>query len=498
MDQAHGAGTYYVLVKADYANAQVESDESNNWKASGPITIELPPLPDLLVAGVLAPERAWPYEMMELVWAITNGGTTNLNGIWQEAISLSTNKVLTNAVRIAAFTFTNSLAPGEFLLRTQWVSMPVDGPAGELEWLVEADSGQAVLESDEQNNIGWATNTVVVPLSVTLSPPTREFSERSSNSPIRALVYRNGPRTNDLLVSLASGDTSELIVPASVTIPTGASSASFDITVVGDGVVDGLQQVPLTATAPGMHEHTIIVMVEDADVPRLELSLESTTLLEGEQAVATVSRTSSTAEAVRVWIGVSGEVQRLSVPESVDILEGAESAVFSVVAEENTLVEGNRTGVVTVWAEGFEEANATVLVVDDDVPGLALSVLPGVMSERAGPLAGVGTVTRSFAGAHPLVVLLESSDPGEAVVPPAVVIPAGALGAQFAIGAVDDLDLDGPQVVTLGGVLTETVSGRPLAVGPGPKCWWPTMKGCASPCRLRPMFWWKGEQVRGG
>jgi len=56
---------------------------------------------------------------------------------------------------------------------------------------------------------------------------------------------------NDLVVSLLSSDTTEITVPAGVTIATGLTSATFDMTIVDDEENDGTQTVTITASAGG-------------------------------------------------------------------------------------------------------------------------------------------------------------------------------------------------------------------------------------------------------
>ena len=58
-------------------------------------------------------------------------------------------------------------------------------------------------------------------------------------------------RTADLVIDLESGDETELTVPATVTIAQGETSATFDLTIVGDGVHRETQTVTVTASAAG-------------------------------------------------------------------------------------------------------------------------------------------------------------------------------------------------------------------------------------------------------
>jgi subtilisin-like proprotein convertase family protein len=78
-------------------------------------------------------------------------------------------------------------------------------------------------------------------------------------------------------------------------------------------------------------------------------------------------------------------------------------------------------------------------------PSLAVTVSPSSFAENAGASAATGTVTLSSAASGDVVVTLLSSDPGAATVPATVTVLDGLSSASFAVAAVDDVDVDGPQ-----------------------------------------------------
>ena len=79
-------------------------------------------------------------------------------------------------------------------------------------------------------------------------------------------VTRSGSTSGDLVVSLASDDTSEATVPSSVTILDGQSSASFNIAAIDDSAVDGTQTVTFSATATGYTAGSDTLEVTDDEV----------------------------------------------------------------------------------------------------------------------------------------------------------------------------------------------------------------------------------------
>ncbi|WP_167546990.1 SdrD B-like domain-containing protein [Stieleria maiorica] len=76
-------------------------------------------------------------------------------------------------------------------------------------------------------------------------------------------IGRNDESLNEVIVSLASSDTSEVAVQASVLIPAGQREITIPIEAVNDVIVDGSQSVTLTAAAAGFVSGTGVLTVSD-------------------------------------------------------------------------------------------------------------------------------------------------------------------------------------------------------------------------------------------
>jgi hypothetical protein len=85
---------------------------------------------------------------------------------------------------------------------------------------------------------------------LTLAMGVDQASEPSGTA-TATLTRKYGGTSTDLEVTLQSSDTSEATVPATVTIPAGFTSVTFDVMVVDDAVADRTQTVTITATATG-------------------------------------------------------------------------------------------------------------------------------------------------------------------------------------------------------------------------------------------------------
>lgn len=100
-------------------------------------------------------------------------------------------------------------------------------------------------------------------ISLALAATPATFSESATNPAATGTVTRTGPTAADLIVNLASNDTTEATVPATVTIVAGQSSATFNVTAVDDSFPDGNRVVTLTATAADSTPGTFNITVND-------------------------------------------------------------------------------------------------------------------------------------------------------------------------------------------------------------------------------------------
>jgi subtilase family serine protease len=456
-------GTYFLVLSADHANAIVESSENNNLGAA-PLTLTLPPLPDLVVHGVVAPTNALPGQTLPLSWVITNQGSLMATGIWSETVYLATNTAGAGALELGNFTYTNTLLPGGSLARTQAVVLPINSPLGSLWTVVRVDSAGDVTEENETNNVSAAPSPTLIPAVLTLQAGAEQVAE-GAPQPVHFTVTRNGSRSGALSVTIATPDDTELLAPTNVVIPAGQASATFDVYGRMDGIVDGPQSAPVVVSAPGFQSASLNLTVLDVDIPRLTLALATNTVLEGHTVSATISRDAGTNNPVTITVASSNPSQLLA-PLPFILPAGAGSMTIALLAVDDSLIENVGAYLVTVSAPGYANASANVLVVDDDLPAITFELASSTISEGAGSQATVATITRSIVNARTLELDLESSNTNAARVPAKVVIPGSAASISFPVAAVDNDLVDGPKPVQLRVWIRATGLSTRLAEGP--------------------------------
>ncbi|MFI5458474.1 MAG: SdrD B-like domain-containing protein [Isosphaerales bacterium] len=286
------------------------------------------------------------------------------------------------------------------------------------------------------------TETNVATLTVVLNSHT--VNETDTNPATFGTVTRNTPTTSALTVSLLSNQIRKLTVPATVTIPAGATSATFPVAVVNDGQIDGNETATITASASSFQSGSDSAVVVDDNVPSLTLALAQSTVSEAAGANATtgtVSIKSPTSGPITIVLG-SSDTMVATVPTSVVIDAGQESASFPIAAIDNSLNTTNESAVITANVESdagviVVQGSAEASLVLENVNGPALSLSFAAPTVFEGSTA-TATVTRNTATGNSLVVTLLSSDPTEAAVQPTVTIPPGQASVSFAVEAVQN------------------------------------------------------------
>jgi len=185
-----------------------------------------------------------------------------------------------------------------------------------------------------------------------------------------------GTWSTDLVVSLRSGDPTEVAVPDTVTVLAGQTSATFSLNMVDDDEIDGTQTVTVTATAAGWTSASASMQVIDNESQTLNLSVP-TTATEGDGvliAQGAVSIPGTWAAALVVALASSDQTET-TVPASVTIPSGQTTASFDLTIVDDTLGDGSQSVVFTASVAGWTSGTATMTVADNEVPAPTISLV---------------------------------------------------------------------------------------------------------------------------
>lgn len=311
-------------------------------------------------------------------------------------------------------------------------------------------AGTLVVQS---NDPGSPSNRV--PVSIWCAPPmglTVPSQAVEGAGPLlnAGQVSLSGILTSDLVMTLASSDTTEATVPPSVTIRAGQTNAFFNLTIGDDAELDGTQWATITATLGGYVSlsNRIAVLDNEAPLPTLSVVVPAT-VTEGagvlvDAGVVTVSGPVVANTAVDLASSDSSEV---TVPPSVMVMVGATSAVFAVTVVDDIQVDGPQTAWVTAHVQGWGDGSNSITVQDNDSTNLVVT-LP-VFGYEGQVLTNGGRVTMGGTLASNLSVALASQDTSEVQVTNMVTLVAGQTSATFNVTLPLDGLMDGSQTGTV-------------------------------------------------
>ena len=254
------------------------------------------------------------------------------------------------------------------------------------------------------------------------------------------------PAASNITIALTSSAPSRIAVTNSVLLPAGATNVNFDLQILDNGLLEGVQLVVLSTMADGYAGTSNTVVVLDDEFAQLYVHVP-TGVVEGagillNQGMVSMSAVPDAPITVQLQSDDSATVQ---VPATVVIPAAQTNVQFNLTIPDNTRIDGTRLVSIGASVSNWGAGGASLLVFDNEGTNLALR-LPTQVVESAGLLLNTGSVSISGTLTNALVVTLASLDPSELSVPPNVTIPAGQTNADFNVGVVDDGVRDGVQV----------------------------------------------------
>jgi len=248
-----------------------------------------------------------------------------------------------------------------------------------------------------------------------------------------------------LTVALTSSDTSEATVPATVLIAANQASATFTITAQDDRLLDGSQQVSISAANAAYISISGALEVTDSET--LSISIDAGAISEnGGTATGTVTRPNTDNSSPLQVILTSLDTTEATVPPSIVIPAGSASGTFAIIAVDDTLLDGTRTVAIEASAVGYLGAAGTVDVTDFEP--LAVTISRGSISELDG--SATVTVTRPNTDkSSGIAVLLATSSATDLIVPASVTIDANQESATFSVQPSDNDLLDGSRTIEI-------------------------------------------------
>jgi|GEM_PF-4797635 len=267
---------------------------------------------------------------------------------------------------------------------------------------------------------------------------------------INAIIKRPAPYTADLVVHLASHYSGTISFPSSITIPSGEAAVSFSILAPENNDISGTISDTLRATATGVPSSFAVLSILDNDKASISVTGLPDSIREGQTInLRIATNLTNHASPVSVYLTTTNN-SRLQIPASVAIPANAAYTDMRIAVEENNIPQLNEAVTFTAGAADHDPFSKPVTVVDNDVPGLELTVQTNLITESAGLYATKATLRRAEAGnTTAFTVNLSASVTNTLLLPSSISLANGENEKTFDVGVINNSIVDGQRDVLI-------------------------------------------------
>lgn len=251
-----------------------------------------------------------------------------------------------------------------------------------------------------------------------------------------------------LTVTLTCENPKRFTCPMQATIPAGQKSVTVDVTAKDDDVPSETLSNAFIVSAPRYENGEAIVLLEDDDMPVLELAILPNKVQEGAGPVSVAGilrRTGVTTNKITVRLSDDSNGGLYFGHRELVLQKGVEEVSFNFGPIDNAQVDGDRTYSITaaVWlsscscsaaGESAGSVSASLEVLDDDGPALTLTSTMSTIKEGGKTMLTVGR-NKLVSIDQPLTVHLNSDYDSNLSYEHTVTIPAGQQSVQVEISS---------------------------------------------------------------
>ena len=417
----------------------------------GSITIEEVPRPDLLPTGVsFEPQVVDPDGELTVRWTVQNVGQVATGDGWSEQIALVA--VGSGVTKVVATTcHEGTLLAGASVRREAKVTLPtllgVDGAAKVQVTVVPTDkTGEH--PSVRDNNMAQSATNISVGKRLTLDVQPVRVNERGGGR-IACKLSRSGRWLNHRVFNVTTSGDSRLQVAGTVAIPANQSGVIFHADVLDNAVLDADSVVTITVSGDGYDAVTSRVTIVDDEWPDLKVTASKTDVTEGDSFQLTVTAGRAPAQPVVVTLTCE-DTKRFTYPAQVTIPAGQTTVTADVTAVDNSVPNLEQSYLFTASARNYNKGEVLVVLHDNDMPVLTLTLTPDVVSESAGPTAVAAVLTRTGRTDTKITVRLsDDADGGLYYAHKSVEMAKGVETVYFNLGPADNTVKEGDRTYTL-------------------------------------------------
>ena len=406
---------------------------------------------DFTVSGVETDlAEAAPGSQLTARWTIGNEGELAATGGWSEQLFLvdarGEQRLLTTL-----YCDTVLLQPSASVQRSATIDLPqllgMDGNCRlRVKLVANGDSGERT--GAQGNNTATSQQAIFVSKLLLLQLSAQTITEDTS-LPLAATLLRTGSWQDDETFLISVQGDGRVQAPQHVTIPARQSAMRFNLTISDNNQLDTDSMFVITATGHGYPPAETMLKVEDNELPTLSLTASKSEVTEGETLQLTIGLQRILPWPLTVTL-TSEHPQRFTYSRQVVIAAGEQEATVDITVNSNDLPGLDYSTQFIASAARHQQAEAIIMVRDDDMPALTLQLLPQKVQEGAGPISVTGILRRTGVTTNNITVKLSDDADGSLYFPTrTLTLNSGVEEATFNFGPVDNVLVDGDRTYTV-------------------------------------------------
>lgn len=414
-------------------------------------SISISKLPDLTVNNITCDTQTLnPGDRIVASWQVENIGELATGGGWSEQISLVSEDGSQSKL-IATTYYNGTLDANGIVSRQVEITLPtllgIDGHVRlQVRIVPNSNTGESASASANNTQTGTKGLTVTRLLTTVLTP---SHVEESVGKHIALKVSRSGNLEEDETFTIASTADNRISIPSNITIAAKQSAAITYLTITDNDTLDDNAEVNISVAGNGYPEVTTGLEIEDNEYPNLTLTTSKSVITEGETFGLTVTASRASTQPLVVTL-ISESQKCFSYPQTVTLPAGETSVVIKMTAIDDNVPSMTLSNTFIASAQSYNKGEAVVLLEDNDIPTLNLTLTPDAVSEASGPTAVVAKLRRTDnINKMVTVKFSDDSDGGIYYSHQTVEMSAGVEEVTVNLGPIDNAIVDGKRTYNI-------------------------------------------------
>lgn len=406
--------------------------------------------PDLEVSEVTTlGSEAVPDKTLTASWKVRNIGKKIAVGGWTEQVYL-VSEITDQKYLLGSIFYKNDLNQNDNIIRQGEFKLPkiigFDGNC-KLEVNIIAESSVKEPDSDKENNKALSANSIFLNKVLFIETDKNKIIENSEDK-IKILLSRSGDISKDQTFIIQSSIENQFVLPQSVTIKNGASTAVIYAKPIDNSKIDGDRTVRITFSGNDYKETFFDITIIDDEIPSFNITASSNNLNPGDKSKITLHFMQVPSTDIKINLETDYS-KRLKIPNELFVKAGMKEVSFEVEAIETKVPEAELSAKITARAVGYKQESIDIKLNKANIPTFEFIISPSTISEGDGNNATTAIIRRLDNTESNVKLLLKTDIADALLIPSKIVFTPGQTQKKFSIGVVDNSIVDSTRVVTV-------------------------------------------------